>query len=318
VLAETLFREAKALMSAGNLRDACPKLAESFRQDPGTGTLLALAVCHEQAGNLASAWATYNAVIGRARAEAQTEREQAARERAAALEPRLSKLTIEIPPEIASLPGLTILRDGDPLPVAAWGIAIPLDPGIHLVEATADGKPKLSRRFTFKKDGGRKVIRIEFDEQPAPIESEPEIEEDPSPPRERVRPASPSPSETAISSQESEATSLRTASWIVGGAGILALGVAGGYALHAKSLDEDSKTKDHCTASLGCDEYGERKNRDALAAGNMATGFLVGGTVLVGAAITLFVIGEPEKSGGLRVLPAVGARSVGVSVGGSL
>ncbi len=317
MLAETLFREAKVLMSAGNLRDACPKFAESFRQDPGTGTLLALAVCQEQSGKLASAWASYNAVVGRARGEGQTERERAARERAAALEPRLSKLTIEVPPEVAALPGLAILRDGEPMPVAAWGIAIPLDPGIHLVEAVADDKPKLSRRFTFKKDGGRKVIRIEFDEEEAQVETEPEIEEVPPPPK-PARASTPRRVELTGPSPATEPTSLRTASWIVGGAGIVALGVAGGYALHARSLDADSKTKDHCSASRGCDEYGERKNRDALAAGNLATGFFVGGTVLLGAAVTLFVVGAPETSAGLQVLPELGAYSAGVSVGGPL
>jgi hypothetical protein len=47
VLAEALFHDGKAQMKKGNYAAACPKLAESYKQDPATGTLLALAVCQD-------------------------------------------------------------------------------------------------------------------------------------------------------------------------------------------------------------------------------------------------------------------------------
>src|SRR6188768_3528832 len=93
-LAESLFRDGKKLMTAGDYAKACPKLAESYAQDPATGTLLALAVCFEEQGKLASAWTTYSEVASRARAEGRVDREQAAREHVTALAPRLSMLTI--------------------------------------------------------------------------------------------------------------------------------------------------------------------------------------------------------------------------------
>lgn len=138
--AEALFRQGRALMDSGDFKGGCPKLAEGYAQDPATGTLLALALCQEQAGQTASAWATYSNVVSRARQDGRADREQAARERVQALEPKLSHLTIVVDAEAAAVSGLVVKRDGLPVGSGAWGTGVPLDPGEHTVEATAPGK----------------------------------------------------------------------------------------------------------------------------------------------------------------------------------
>src|SRR5512145_2755140 len=59
VTARSLFDEARALVAAGKVADACPKFEESQRLDPGPGTLFNLADCYERSGRTATAWLTF-------------------------------------------------------------------------------------------------------------------------------------------------------------------------------------------------------------------------------------------------------------------
>ena len=92
--AQALFDQGRALMKAKNYSEACPKLAESQRLDPGIGTQFHLADCYENQGKLASAWAAFHEVASMAAASNQPDREKAAKARAARLEPRLPRLTM--------------------------------------------------------------------------------------------------------------------------------------------------------------------------------------------------------------------------------
>ena len=85
--AQALFSEAKKLMSAGKYAEACPKLEESQRIAPATGTKFNLGDCYEHVGRSASAWAAFLSVAASARNANQGAREKAARDRAKALEP---------------------------------------------------------------------------------------------------------------------------------------------------------------------------------------------------------------------------------------
>ena len=143
--ARALFAEGRKLAAAGDYPTACPKFEESFRLDPGIGTGFNLADCWEHIGRTASAWGRFLGVAAAAKALGQGEREQVARERAAALEPGLSRLTVLVPSPDA---GLVVKRDAVPLGPASWGVAVPVDPGPHVVQATAPGRRPFSLEVT--------------------------------------------------------------------------------------------------------------------------------------------------------------------------
>src|SRR5690606_24363777 len=103
--AEALFREGKALLDRGEIDAACEKFQASMDAEPSIGAQLNLARCHEQLGRTASAWAEYLKAASLAQRHGDARRERSARELAAELEPRLSKLTVEV---VAPAEGLTV------------------------------------------------------------------------------------------------------------------------------------------------------------------------------------------------------------------
>ena len=145
-LAESLFREGKRLLGEHKYAEACPKFEESYKLDHGLGTLLNLASCHEAAGKPASAWAEFSEAASRAKRDNDNDRAQLAEDHIKALEPKLAHVSIAVAPG-ASVPGLVVKFDSRELSSAALGVQIPVDPGTHLVEASAPGKQPYSQSF---------------------------------------------------------------------------------------------------------------------------------------------------------------------------
>jgi hypothetical protein len=54
------------------------------------------------------------------------------------VEPRLARLTIEVP--FSPSPALRVERDGTLVGAAQWGLPIPVDPGVHHLNASAPGR----------------------------------------------------------------------------------------------------------------------------------------------------------------------------------
>src|SRR5581483_7068571 len=136
-LAEQLFKEARELAKGNRWTEACPKFEASLHYDPVLGTRLNLATCYEHIGKLASAWGLYKDAAERARKAGDAKRAAYAQKQAAALEPRLPRLSISAPPHPPA--GFTIKRDDSAVDAAEFGTALYVDPGSHTVTASAPG-----------------------------------------------------------------------------------------------------------------------------------------------------------------------------------
>jgi hypothetical protein len=137
--AEVLFREGRQLMAAKRYAEACPKLAESHRLDPGGGAILNLAFCHERQGKTATAYREFGEALAWARTDARPDRAELAHARLDALEGKLARLVVVIGPG-AHVAGMVIERDGRSIEEGSLGEPAAVDPGEHVVTATADGK----------------------------------------------------------------------------------------------------------------------------------------------------------------------------------
>ena len=177
-LAEALYREGRKLMAMGKVAEACPKFAESYRLDAATGTLLNLASCHENEHKLATAWFEFSGAVALARRDRRYDRVRFAQERLAIIEPRLSYLTVVVPPAV-DLTGLEIRVDGVVVRSAARGVSTPVDPGDHRVDASAPGHKPWSQQVGITQDAMNIAVSI------------PVLEPDP------TAPATPAPSESS-------------------------------------------------------------------------------------------------------------------------
>jgi hypothetical protein len=138
-LAEQLFRDGRALMTVNKINEACESFAESQRLDPGTGTLLNLADCHEKQNKLAQAWAELSQALAEARQQRRPDREKLASERIAVIEPKLGFLRFQFQNE-GSNSRFIFELDRFNLTSDVLRMRIPVDPGMHTIVVTGEGK----------------------------------------------------------------------------------------------------------------------------------------------------------------------------------
>jgi hypothetical protein len=316
--AQALFDDARKLMAAGRWEEACPKLEESQRLDPGVGTVFQLASCHEHVGRTASAWAEFLDAAQRARSTAQTARERVARQRAAALEPRLSHLTIAPARE---LPGLTIARDGREIGRAQWGTPVPVDPGAHTVRARAPGRAPWERTV----DVGPATSSVELTVPPlvdaraaapavTPPQPSPLAPTPAPPPAAATRP----PSGDAAYGENDNADrgrTGRTLGFVLLGAGAAGLGVGALFGLFSKAKHDDAQS--HCDAANRCDAEGLALRDDAIQNGTISTVGFVTGLAATTAGVIVLVTAPaagPARAGRLEAVPLFGARAAGLTL----
>ncbi len=137
-VATTLFETGRALMEAGNYEEACPRLEESQRLDPGGGTLMNLAHCRNLQGRTRTAYLLFTEALSVARRDKRDDRIAICQENLESLKARLPTIAIVVRPD-GRPRGLVVKLNGVVVPEIAWGSELPLDPGDAVVSAEAPG-----------------------------------------------------------------------------------------------------------------------------------------------------------------------------------
>jgi hypothetical protein len=288
--AQVLFERGRALMAQHRAEEACPLFEQSQRLDAGIGTQFNLASCYEAVGRFASAYTLFREVAATAQARGQLQRAKVAAERAARVEPKLSRLVIDVAPEQHA--ALTLERDGIPLGSSEWGVAVPVDPGVHEVRARGAGLVPWSDRVDVGASAEVYTVRVPAlaaaDEAPVPCDPTAGDACDPSA----------DPSALALGSERSVTTTTarEALGFVALGVGVAGLGAGVGFAIHAYSKNQSSE-------DAGCDDRGcpDRASlglrRQAVSAGNWATlGTGIGLAGLGAAALLFWVVPDPDAA----------------------
>jgi hypothetical protein len=290
--AQALFDQGRRLLDEGKYAEACAKFESSQRLDPGTGTLLNLATCNERLGKLATAWTLFNEALSLAIRDGRRDRMSFAREHIVSIEPQLPHLTVAV--RASGTDGLSLTIDGAPLGKAAWGVAAPVDPGDHVVEATASGKVPFRATVKLAPTESRTLEVPALDDDPEASAKLNKGEGQALGTASAELPAPPGPTGNGTGN-----ATRRLAGEIALGAGAVALGIGTYFGLRAMSIWSDANA--NCTQDA-CSAYGESRTKDARSAARAADVALGIGVAAVGAGVVLVLTAASGQSS----QPAVG------------
>jgi hypothetical protein len=235
--AAALARAGREARDRGDTKVACERFHESYRLDATPDTLLDIAACQEALHRLADAWESYQHVAESLLPD--DPRLAAVKERIAALDARLPRLTLEA---ACSNPPLEVLRDGVPLSSGAFGVPLPMDPGEHRIVVRAAGRQ--TREYV--------ALLTEGEQMSLHVEPGDMLPPEPEPPRQVAAPIMREPVPPPVHGSEGW-RGLRTAGYVSGGVGLAGFIAAGMFTAFA--MGESRSVEQHCLGRL-CDAEG--------------------------------------------------------------
>lgn len=299
-VAESMFQQALQMMRDGKFDEAKRALEASQKLEPKSGTLLVLGSCNEQLGRTATAWAQYKEAAGMARAEGRTEHVSKATELAKALEPRLSRLRIDAQ-RLQGGVQLVVKLDDVVVLDGQLGVAFAINPGKHVVTATAPGRAEWSSTIAVEAGKDAQIVAVpELDV----------VKEAPPPPTPAPRIPPPAPAHGPVVSGDKDARSGGVGpvwAWIVGGSGIAIGAVAIGFGVDQQNVsselyDRCGEKRTECPRGYDFEGARAREVRDFdLFLGLGLTGLVATSTGILGLVLTPSE--EPGAAAWLEVGP---------------
>lgn len=313
--AEALFDDALALMKAGSLEQACPKLEASQRIDPAVGTLLYLAECYEKTGRTASAWVTFREAAALARSMSQAPRANVAQARADRLQPELTRLTVEVSPETRALPGLRVRCGAVVLEPELYGVPVPVDPGEVRIEATAPGYQAFVLPMQIEARGRGAVAIPAL--LPLPASARPGTAGPESAPASSMASTAAGEASAPLPASDRADRKFPVVPIVLGSIGVVGLGVGTYFGL--KAISDASDARDLCPNGKCTEQRGEDRMEDARSAATVSNVAVGLGLAAVASGVIVYWLqpGTPDTAR-VDVAPWVGLGTAGLAVKGAL
>jgi hypothetical protein len=274
------FAEAQALFDKGSFEEALAKFRPLADETKSPNVLLYVARSLRELGRTTEAYDAMQLAVRVSTERAVAEEKYAPTRDAASAELAILALKVShVVVAIADAPdGATVKLDGTALTPAQVGSSITVAPGDHTVELEVPGADTV-RRAVSVAAGESKTIALAAGQA-----------------KQKEAPPPPPPKE------EGSSGSLRTVGFIVGGVGAasLVVGVVTGLMANGEfSTLEDECGSSRCTDPSAADTIDSGKSLETVA--NVT---LIGGAVLVAAAIPLVIFGGPSEKSGQASLSA--------------
>ena len=202
VAARELFRQGTEDADAGRFADALAKFRRVAAVKESPAVRFNIARCEESLGKTGAALADFELAQRSASQDPQHSAEDVARlaqDRADALRPKVPRLALVAPSLVPD--GLTVTLDGAKVGLGELGVPLPLDPGVHVLDARAPNRAPFHAELTLAA-GESKSVALAVD-TPAPA----------------TEPAAPAPETSPLAPASSHGSAQRTWGWVTFGAG---------------------------------------------------------------------------------------------------
>jgi hypothetical protein len=292
--ARRLGFEGITLADKGNCTAAVDKLARAEKLFHAPTTLVRLGECQVQLGKVVEG----SENLGRAAREELASNAPAAfvaararaRKGLAAASAKLAhaKVLVKAPPNVTP----TVAIDSVPVPSANVGEDRALDPGPHLVEASAPGYLVASTAINLREGGSEEVtLTLQVDPNASKVKATP-----PPPPVDTTKASSPPPSVPPA-----DVAPNRTAAYVVLGLGVVGVGVGSVFGLMAMSKKDDLST---ACPNKECRTAQQGDLDSAKTSGTISTiAFGVGGAALIVGGILFFTASSHPARAGITAPP---------------
>ncbi len=286
--ADKLFKDARKLVEAGDYARACPMFAESERLEPAPGTLLNLADCEKNVGQLISAQEHYR--LAASGFPKNDPRRAFCAKKADDLDARIAHITLHLAPSTPD--GTVVKRNG--VALADLGKTTPIDPGATSLVVTSPGRVDRPYPLTIK-DGDTIDLTLQVGD----------VQQEHTTIVETTTTRAP---ETVSSSSP-----LRPIGIVVASIGVASL--AAGVVTGVMALDRANTVKTHCntTTNICADQAGYDAAADGRVLSPLSTITVIAGGVLLATGAVFFVLGGKRA----HATALVGPDFVGASFSGT-